>query len=135
MIQDIKIIKPEELRRNCLSIPEITGIYDPLSKKSDGTVTPQAPLVISGRNLLMQGRKDIRFCLVSVIDYIRVIEVKCVYVYSDRKIILSLPELELGEYFPAINMPDEDGLESVYIFPMSWIIRVWPYNRMSEVYQ
>ena len=46
----IEIRKIEEVRRG-VDIPEITGIYDPLSGKKDGTITPMAPLVVWGRNL------------------------------------------------------------------------------------
>ena len=35
----IEIRKIEEVRRG-VDIPEITGIYDPLSGKKDGTITP-----------------------------------------------------------------------------------------------
>ena len=46
----IEIRKIEEVRRG-VDIPEITGIYDPLSERKTGTITPMAPLVVWGRNL------------------------------------------------------------------------------------
>ena len=80
----------------------------------------------------MRGRKNVRFCLIPVVDYIRVIEVGYIYKYSDTKIIVDFPELEAGEYFPAIRMPDTDGDDSLYIFPTSWIVR--SYDRVNETY-
>lgn len=130
----MKIIKTEILNVNSISIPEITAIYDPLSKRSDGTITSQAPVIISGNNLAMHGKKNIRFCLASAVDYIRVIEMRNIYQYSDNKIIVDLPELEAGEYFPAIRMLDADGNDSLYILPVSWVVRSYPYDRMNEIY-
>lgn len=133
MIEDIKAIKTEALKANRICIPEITAVYDLLSRRSDGTITPQAPIVVSGYNLKMQGRKNVRFCLIPTTEYIRVIEVGNIHMYSDTKIIIDIPELEAGEYFPAIRMPDIDGDDFVYIFPVSWIVR--PYDRMNEIYR
>lgn len=129
----MKIIKTEVLNAYNTSIPEITAIYDPLSKKRDGTITSQAPIIISGNNLGMHGKKNIRFCLASAVDYMRVIEVGCIYKYSDTKIIVNLPELEAGEYCPAIRIPAAEGDDSLYVLPVSWVVR--PYDRMNETYR
>lgn len=128
----MKIIRTEVLNVNNICIPEITATYDLLSRRRDGTITPQAPVIISGNHLTMHGKKDIRFCLTSAVDYVRVIEVGYIYQYSDCRIIADLPELEAGEYFPAIRMPDADGNESLYILPVSWVVRSYPYDWMSE---
>lgn len=128
----MNIIKAEVLKANRICIPEITAVYDLLSRRRDGTITPQAPVVISGYNLKVQGRKDISFCLIPAVNFIWVIEVECIHKYSDTKIIVELPELEAGEYFPAIRIPDADGDESMYILPASLIVH--PYDRMSEIY-
>ena len=55
----IEIRKIEEVRRG-VDIPEITGIYDPLSGKKDGTITPMAPLVVWGRNLRHYALEDFK---------------------------------------------------------------------------
>lgn len=132
MTENIKAIKAEALEVNRICIPEITAVYDLFSTRGDGTITPQSPIIVSGHNLKMRGRKNVRFCLIPVVDYIRVIEVGYIYKYSDTKIIVDLPELEAGEYFPAIRMPDADGDGSLYIFPTSWIVR--SYDRENEIY-
>lgn len=128
----MNIIKAEALEANRICIPQITTVYDPLSRRCDGTITPQAPVVVSGCNLKVQGRKNVSFCLIPAVDYIRVIELECIHKYSDTKIIVELPELEAGEYFPAIRISDTDGDESMYILPVSLIVH--PYDRMSEIY-
>lgn len=133
MTENIKTIKTEALKADRICIPEITAVYDLLSRRSDGTITSQAPVVVSGHNLKMQGRKNVRFCLIPTTEYIRVIEVGNIYVYSDTKIIVDIPELEAGEYFPAIRMPDTDGDDFLYIFPVSWIVR--PCDRINEIYK
>ena len=130
----MNLIKTEALEINRICIPEITAVYDLLSRRSDGTITPRAPVVVSGHNLKVHGRENVSFCLIPAVDYVRVIEVGYIYQYSDSRIIADLPELEAGEYFPAIRMPDADGNESLYIFPVSWIVRSYPYDRMNEIY-
>ena len=46
----VEIRKIEEVWGG-VDIPEITGVYDPLSGLRDGTITSQAPIVVSGYNL------------------------------------------------------------------------------------
>lgn len=128
----MKIIKREVLNANNIRVPEITATYDLFSMKRDGTITPQAPVVISGRNLTMHGKKKIRFCLASAVEYVRVIEMGYIYQHSDRRIIADLPELEAGEYFPAMRMQDADGDDSLYILPVSWVVLPYPYDWTSE---
>ena len=127
----MKIINNELLHVNCLVIPEITGIYDPLSRRCDGHVTPQAPVVISGHHLCMRMLDNARFCLVSALEYVRVIELNPVYTYSDTRIIISVPALDAGEYFPAVIIPEPDGDDSLYVFPVSLVVDAYPYARMN----
>ncbi|MEB3373972.1 hypothetical protein SFC43_14005 [Bacteroides sp. CR5/BHMF/2] len=49
----MKIITTEVLISRQMEVPVITGVYDPLSKKYDGTITSQAPIIVSGRHLDM----------------------------------------------------------------------------------
>lgn len=109
-----------------LCIPQITGIYDPISRRSDGTITSQAPVIVAGINLNMHSLGEITFCLASAIDFIRVIKVSCIYKCSNEKVIISLPYLEPGEYFPAVLMHDKNNETSIYIFPVSWVVQ--PYG-------
>lgn len=121
-----------------LSIPQITGIYDPVSGRSDGTITPLAPVVVSGCHLdMMYPLGEITLCLASAIDFIHVIEITCIYKRSDEQIIITLPYLKPGEYFPAVLMrsKDKDKEKSVYILPVSWIVQPYRCDNMSDYYK
>lgn len=106
-----------------IEIPQITKVYDTLSKSKDGTVSPQAPVIVSGYNLKLKASVNSRFCLTQVIDFIRVIEFPFVYKHSNEQAILHLPCLEPGEYFPSIVIQESDGKNSIYILPDSWVVR------------
>lgn len=116
----IEIRKIEEVRRG-VDIPEITGIYDPLSGKKDGTITPMAPLVVWGRNLRHYALEDFKLCLVAQRKPVEVIEIKLVYTYSDKKVIVAIPELKPGEYRPAVRL--KEGKGEVYVLPALWMVR------------
>lgn len=103
-------------------MPVITGIYDPLTGKRDGTITSQAPLVVSGRHLDMPGLGNIRLCLAAAVDCDNVIEVHHVYKYTADRVIITLPVLKPGEYFPAMRIKKEMYEDAVYIFPVSWVV-------------
>lgn len=46
------------------SVPVIIEVYDLLSGKHDGTITPWAPIIVSGSRLDMYARDTVRLCLV-----------------------------------------------------------------------
>ena len=114
-----EIWKIEEVRRG-VDIPESTGIYDPLSGKKDGTITPMAPLVVWGRNLRHYALEDFKLCLVAQRKAVEVIEIKLVYTYSDKKVIAAIPELKPGEYRPAVRLKDDEG--KLYVLPAVWVV-------------
>ena len=116
----IEIRKIEEVRRGVDS-PEITGIYDPLSGKKDGTITPMAPLVVWGRNLRHYALEDFKLCLVAQRKTVEVIVIKLEYTYSDKKVIEAIPELKPGEYRTAVRLKDDEG--KVYVLPAVWVVR------------
>ena len=118
----MKIITTEVLINRQMEVPVITGIYDPLSKKDDGTITSQAPIIVSGENLDMLDLGNIRLCLAAAVDYGNVIEVPYVYKYAHNQVIVSLPFLIPGEYFPAVKIMKKKCEDSVYIFPVSWVV-------------
>lgn len=102
------------------SVPVITEVYDLLSGKHDGTITPWAPIIVSGSRLDMYARDTVRLCLVSATDTRRVIEVGHIYKYSCNKVILALPELEPGGYVPAFKILQEDGSTLLQVFSVLW---------------
>ena len=102
------------------SVPVITEVYDLLSGKHDGTITPWAPIIVSGSRLDMYARDTVRLCLVSATDARRVIEVGHIYKYSCNKVILALPELEPGGYVPEFKILQEDGSTLLQVLSVLW---------------
>lgn len=93
----MKYIKAEALILEGKLIPVITGIYDPITRKSNGTITPQAPVMISGSHLDMSGWGEFELCLIHSTDNSRIIEISNIHRLSDKNILLTLPYLEPGE--------------------------------------
>ena len=102
------------------SVPVIIEVYDLLSGKHDGTITPWAPIIVSGSRLDMYARETVRLCLVSATDARRVIEIGHIYKYSCNKVILALPELEPGGYVPAFKILQEDGSTLLQVLSVLW---------------
>ena len=109
-----------DLSRLSDSVPVIIEVYDLLSGKHDGTITPWAPIIVSGSRLDMYARDTVRLCLVSATDARRVIEVGHIYKYSCNKVILALPELEPGGYVPAFKILQEDGSTLLQVLSVLW---------------
>ena len=109
-----------ELSRLSDSVPVITEVYDLLSGKHDGTITPWAPIIVSGSRLDMYARDTVRLCLVSATDARRVIAIGHIYKYSCNKVILALPELEPGGYVPAFKILQEDGSTLLQVLSVLW---------------
>lgn len=118
----MKLIKTEALKIRQMKVPVITGIYDPLSRRRNGIIASQAPAVVSGRDLDLSALGSPRLCLVPAVEYVRLIEVPCVYLYSPDRIIVSLPVLSPGEYLPAVRISGKGEEDAVYIFPVTWVV-------------
>lgn len=116
----VEIRKIEEVWGG-VDIPEITGVYDPLSGLRDGTITSQAPIVVSGYNLNRYALENIRLCLVTHAKPEQVIDIRLVYTYSEGKVVVALPELKPGEYRPAVILKGDE--KEVYVLPMRWVVR------------
>ena len=106
----VEIRKIEEVWGG-VDIPEITGVYDPLSGLRDGTITSQAPIVVSGYNLNRYALENIRLCLVTHAKPEQVIDIR----------LVALPELKPGEYRPAVILKGDE--KKVYVLPMRWVVR------------
>lgn len=119
----MKIIRTEVLQEEGIIIPEITSTYDPVSKRNDGTITPLAPIVIAGSNLDIKTADGFKLCLTPAIEYVRIIDIPCVHTCSAGRLVISLPGLEPGEYFPAMLIENRNGENSLYIFPVSWVVK------------
>lgn len=101
-------------------LPVITGVHDLLSGRHDGTITPWAPIIVSGNRLDIYAPDKIRLCLVSVAHRNRVAEICHIYKYSHNKVIVTLPDLEPGAYLPAFRILQEDGSMALEVFSVVW---------------
>ena len=119
---DMKIIRTEVLESREIEIPVITGAYDALTKKKDGTITSQGPIIVSGEHFDVLKSGNLRLCLAPAVDNRRVIEVSIIYKFLNNKVIVSLPFLLPGEYYPAVKLIREDAEDCVYIFPVLWVV-------------
>lgn len=117
------IITKEVLINKQLEVPEITGVYDLLTRKSDGTITSQAPIIVSGKHLNMLHVGNIELCIAPVIDPNTIIEVGNIYKYTDNQVIVSLPFLIPGEYLPVMRIMRKRQEEVMYIFPVTWVVQ------------
>lgn len=81
----------------------IEGIYDPLSRRSDGVITPCAPLVIVVGNTLPGEGERVEFFLCPE-DGGEPIPVKNVCIHTMQKVIVMLPYLPPGDYRPVMTV-------------------------------
>lgn len=102
--------------------PVIDHIYDPLSQRHDGTITPCAPVLIYGQDLLYWS-KDIEFCLCPVEEPGRLIPVNGVYKHTEKQMLVTMPDLDKGEYHPVFRLVSEGGKSSTYYFPDTWQVK------------
>ena len=84
-------------------VPVIKEVYDPLTGLRNGTITPNAPVVIS-----------------PVSDKGTLIHVKRVFKYTDTEVLVILPNLEPGEYSPVMMIHTGDKVDFTYTLPVSW---------------
>lgn len=99
--------------------PAIKDIYDPLSGLHDGTITPNAPILVVGENLCPVSSGKVLLGLSPADDKGRFIEIRKIYKYSNIQILVSLPMLEPGEYFLVMKVCMEDNTDFICPLPMS----------------
>lgn len=130
----MKLIITENLISKQLEIPEITGVYDLLTRKCNGIITSQAPIIISGRHLDILTPGNISLCLVRATEPDRVVEVPYLYKYTANQVIASLPFLMPGKYSPVVRVTREGQEEVMYIFPVTWLVRTEGLERICYCY-
>ena len=101
-------------------VPVISSVYDPLTGMRDGTITANAPVVITGENLCLSSLGTIYLGLSPVSDKGTLIHVKRVFKYTDTEVLVILPELEPGEYSPVMMIHTGDKVDFTYTLPVSW---------------
>lgn len=119
----MKIIRTEVLKTEGRMIPEITGVYDLLTGQRDGTITPMAPIEVTGCHLYMEASSGLKLCLTPATCYVRIIDIPSIHTCSAGRIVINLPPLEPGEYFPAMLIENAEEESSLYILPVSWVVK------------
>lgn len=98
------MINSEELS----DIPRIDEVFDTISKKKDGTITPCSPIVIKGVNLICnKNKKQTRFFLLPGKEGEKQISIEQIYHSAEGKVIMFLPNLSPGNYQPIITIKEE----------------------------
>ena len=101
-------------------IPVINSVYDPLTGMRDGTITSNAPVVITGENLCLSSLGTIYLGLSPVSDKGTLIHVKRVFKYTDTEVLVILPDLEPGDYSPVMMIHTGGKIDFTYTLPVSW---------------
>ena len=127
----MQILTTEVLKDKKIKVPEIKGVRDLLSKKRDGTITSQGPIVVKGKNLNMFDLDRVRLCLVCSSNTNQRIDICNIYKYSSEQVIVSLPVLVPGEYFPAIKILEKDKEAFIYIISMPLTVLSGKYSEQS----
>lgn len=122
-ITSIKLVSPSG------GLPIITGVHDLLSGRHDGTITPWAPIIVSGSRLDIYALDKVHLCLVSMADRNRITEICHIYKYSHNKVIVTLPDLEPGAYLPAFRILQEDGSTVLKVFSVVWRVADKEYSK------
>lgn len=123
----MKTIKAEILMIEGAPFPVIKEIYDPSNERRNGSITPEAPIVITGHNLDMLTWESTNLYLVSSVNDRMLIECGDIHKYSDDKVYMTVPDINEGEYFLALMILMKDK-ESFYTF----FLYLWWYNLLNR---
>ena len=125
----MKTIKAEILMIEGAPFPVIKEIYDPSNERRNGTITPEAPIIITGQNLDMLTWESTNLYLVSSVNDRMLIECGDIHKYSDDKIYMTVPDINEGEYFLALMILMKDKESFLYIFPIPYL---WWYSLLNR---
>lgn len=101
-----------------MNAPVIKDMYDPLSGLHDGTITPNAPIVVIGEDLCPPLPGKVHWGLSPAGDKERFIEIRKIYKYTDIQLLMLLPKLEPGEYFLVMKVYTENKADFIYPLPI-----------------
>ncbi len=123
----MKTIKAEILMIEGAPFPVIKEIYDPSNERRNGTITPEAPIIITGQNLDMLTWESTNLYLVSSVNDRMLIECEDIHKYSDDKIYMTVPDISEGEYFLAlmILMKDKESFYTSFLY-------LWWYSLLNR---
>ena len=71
----------------------------------------------------MEASAGIKLCITPATSYVRIIDIPLIHTCTTGRIVINLPQLEPGEYFPAMLIEDTEEESSLYILPVSWIVK------------
>lgn len=111
--------------------PVIQEVYDPLSRRRNGTITPQAPIIITGCNLEMLTWENTRLCIIPAVNDKILIELNNVHRCSEDKVCAIIPQVDEGEYFLALKILMKDKECFIYIFSEPLIVSLKRYGRVD----
>lgn len=103
-------------------LPVITGIYDPVSRRRDGTITSQAPIIVSGQHLNEFDLNRMHLCLVSSGNPDCIIDVTSIYKCDAQQVIVVLPCLTPDIYHPALRLCTEKA--AIHVLPNTWEVKM-----------
>lgn len=103
-------------------IPVIESIYDPLSQRRDGTITPCAPVLIFGHNLLYWPKDNVELYLCPAEEPGRMIPIPELHKHTEKQILVTLPDLDKGDYHLVFQVFVE-GEVQVHYFPVTWQVK------------
>lgn len=90
-------------------VPRIDEIFDTISQKKDGTITPCSPIVIKGVNLICnKNKKKTNFFLLPNKEDGKPISIEQIYHSAEGKVIMFLPNLLPGNYKIIISIKGEE---------------------------
>lgn len=104
-------------------IPVIKDVYDPLTGLRDGTITPNAPIVVTGENLCLSLPENMVLGLSPAENSEQLIRIKTVCKHTDTQVLIVLPDLLPGTYHPVMEIRMEGKVCSTYILPVLWTVR------------
>lgn len=99
-----------------LNTPFIKDIYDPLTGSHDGTITPSAPIVVTGENLRLSALEETVLGLAPLENSGCPIQISHVCKYTDTQLLVVLPNLDPGTYSPVLQVYEAGKLVLVYVF-------------------
>lgn len=104
-------------------VPVIKEVYDPLTGLRNGTITPNAPVVITGENLCLSSLGTIYLGLSPVSDKGTLIHVKRVFKYTDHDFFYS-PHFTVRDVVQGVH---DTGCSGLFDIPQAdGIIRTVP---------
>lgn len=114
------MINSEELS----DAPRIDEVFDTISQKKDGTITPCSPVVIKGVNLICnKDKKQTCFYLLSNKEGEGPIPIEQIYHAVEGKVVMFLPNLSPGNYQPMITIKEGEQEIKRYPLPLSWTVK------------